>query len=131
MSTSRASLALALTALLSIGLPAQQFPPESARPRFGTSTAAVVVDVIVRDRKGNPITDLTRDDFEVFENGTPQAILDFERVLPAADAGATVRADTTTTTSQSAPAGAGTLQGQSVVAVVFDWLTEQSRVEAW
>ena len=32
------------------------------------------VDVVVRDRLGNPITGLTKDDFEVFENGEPQTI---------------------------------------------------------
>ena len=56
-------------------------PPSSPdRPKFGTSTAAVVVDVIVRDKKGHPVVDLTKDDFEVFENGTVQTLIDFERV---------------------------------------------------
>ncbi len=133
MSTSRVSLALALTALASAGLPAQQFPPDTSRPRFGTSTAAVVVDVIVRDKKGNPVTDLTRDDFELFENGTPQAIADFEAVIPGSvgEPPEGAKAATTLTPDSSPVPGADTLQGQSVVAVVFDWLTEQSRVEAW
>ena len=61
---------------------AQQAAPQPDRPKFGTSTAAVVVDVIVRDKKGNPVVDLTKDDFEVFENGTVQKVIDFERVLP-------------------------------------------------
>jgi hypothetical protein len=34
------------------------------------------VDVVVRDRKGNPVTDLRKDDFELFERGVRQDIAD-------------------------------------------------------
>jgi VWFA-related protein len=40
----------------------------------------VNVDVYVTDKKGNPITDLTADDFELFENRKPVAITNFLRV---------------------------------------------------
>jgi VWFA-related protein len=45
----------------------------------------VNVDVIVTDRAGNPIRGLTRDDFELFEDGKPQTITNFyeERQTPA------------------------------------------------
>jgi VWFA-related protein len=50
----------------------------------------VNIDVTVRDRAGNPVTGLTRDDFEVLENGKPQAISNFfeERGVLAAAGGA-------------------------------------------
>ncbi|MEA2328791.1 MAG: hypothetical protein QOE68_3750, partial [Thermoanaerobaculia bacterium] len=28
------------------------------------------IDVVVRDKAGNPVTGLTKDDFEIFEDGT-------------------------------------------------------------
>ena len=37
----------------------------------------VNLDVYVTDKKGEPVTGLTRDDFEVFENGRPVAISNF------------------------------------------------------
>ncbi len=37
----------------------------------------VNLDVYVTDKKGEPITGLTRDDFEIFENGRPVAISNF------------------------------------------------------
>jgi VWFA-related protein len=43
-----------------------------------SDTRRVVVDIVVTDPKGNPVTTLTRKDFSVFENNTPQTIHDFE-----------------------------------------------------
>jgi VWFA-related protein len=48
----------------------------------------VVLDVVVTDKAGNPVTDLKREDFSVFEDGKQQRIASFEsptaHVLPAA-----------------------------------------------
>ena len=91
----------------------------------------------MRDKKGQPIIDLTRDDFEVFENGQPQQITDFERVLPGSvqpahsDAGAGLQPRATSPTPAAIAASDSTLRGQSVTAIVFDWLAEQPRYEAW
>ena len=38
------------------------------------------VDVVVTDRAGNPITGLTKDDFQLFENGKAQTITNFYEV---------------------------------------------------
>src|SRR5262245_36984604 len=54
--------------------PQQQQPPAQQPPVFRGGTNQVRVDVTVTDRKGDPIRDLTRDDFEVREDGVPQAI---------------------------------------------------------
>src|SRR6185369_184111 len=40
------------------------------------------VDVVVTDKAGNPIVGLNKDDFEIFENGKPQAITNFYEVRP-------------------------------------------------
>jgi len=46
------------------------------------------VDVTVTDRRGHPVTGLTRDDFEIFEDGKPQKVTNFYAIENAA-----VRAD--------------------------------------
>jgi VWFA-related protein len=135
MSVRHLTLAAGLIAMTA-SAPAAQQPGTSQpqRPRFGTSTAAVVVDVIVRDRDGNPVVDLTRDDFEVFENGMPQRLVDFERVLPGSVAQAPESATSNRTADAAAPVtdvSASGLRGQAVTAIVFDWLSEQPRYEAW
>jgi VWFA-related protein len=42
------------------------------QPIFRTGINTVRVDVIVTDRQGNPVTDLTLEDFEIQEDGKPQ-----------------------------------------------------------
>ena len=54
--------------------PAQPPPAGQPPPVFRAGTNQVRVDVTVLDRKGEPVTDLTKDDFEVREDGIPQAI---------------------------------------------------------
>jgi VWFA-related protein len=49
-------------------------PPPQQPPVFKTGTNQVRVDVTVIDRKGDPITDLTKEDFDVREDGIPQTI---------------------------------------------------------
>ncbi len=49
------------------------------------------VDVVVLDRAGNPITGLTKDDFQIFDNGKPQPVTNFyemrSQTLAAAEPG--------------------------------------------
>ena len=83
-------LFLTLALLLSAGSQAQQQavqqqpqqPPEEQPqpPTFRAEINVVRVDVIVTDRDGNPVTDLEADDFEVFEDDTPQTIDSFRLV---------------------------------------------------
>ena len=48
-----------------------------------TTTRAVVVDVSVVDKRGQPVNDLTKADFSILENGKPQKISTFEAIRPA------------------------------------------------
>ncbi len=41
---------------------------------FSTTVKLVVVDCIVTDKNGRPIETLTKDDFQIFEDGKPQQI---------------------------------------------------------
>lgn len=57
--------------------PAEQTPPQ---PVFRSGINLVRVDVIVTDSKGEPVTSLTQDDFEVYEDGERQSIDSFKLV---------------------------------------------------
>jgi len=48
------------------------------------SVRVINVDVVVTDRKGNPIRGLKQDDFQLYENGKPQKITNFYEVNSAA-----------------------------------------------
>ncbi len=52
----------------------------AGQPIFRAGINFVRVDVIVTDRQGNPITDLTQDDFEIIEDDTRQAVETFRLV---------------------------------------------------
>lgn len=65
--------------------PPEQAPPPAAdaagqQPTFRTGINFVRVDVIVTDKQGNPVTDLTQHDFEVTEDNKTQAIETFRLV---------------------------------------------------
>ncbi|PYQ12331.1 MAG: hypothetical protein DMF80_19575 [Acidobacteria bacterium] len=56
-------------------------PPAAAdQPVFRTGTTVVLLDVVIRDKKGRPIPDVTRDEVEVFEEGARQKIEAFRWV---------------------------------------------------
>jgi VWFA-related protein len=59
---------------------AGQPPPADGQPIFRAGINFVRVDVIVTDRSGNPVTDLTQDDFEIAEDGKPQTVETFRFV---------------------------------------------------
>jgi VWFA-related protein len=75
---------LALITLAATTLVAQQSnqqPPTELSKLSETIDVKVInVDVVVTDRKGNPIPNLTKDDFELFENGQPKLISNFYEV---------------------------------------------------
>ncbi len=66
---------LALASLAFVG----QTPPPVQAPVFKTGIRTVVVPVTVTDGDGRFVRDLTREDFEVRDNGRPQAITLFEK----------------------------------------------------
>ncbi len=62
------------------GDPADPEVEQDPQPTFRAGINFVSVDTIVTDRQGNPVDDLTPEDFEVFEDGQPQAIETFKLI---------------------------------------------------
>ena len=68
-------------ALLAAGAAAgAQDPPQapSPPPSFPATAEQVVVDLVVTDKNGGPVTGLARDDFVLSEDGVRQEIQSFE-----------------------------------------------------
>ncbi len=63
---------VAAAGLLTPGIAGQQAPAD--QPTFRTGTRLSTVDVVVTDKKGRHITDLTAADFEVVERGKRQTV---------------------------------------------------------
>jgi VWFA-related protein len=78
---SRVNLAVLLVVLAGVGLTGQTpAPPQSQQPTFKLRVDYVEVDVVASDRQGNLIRDLKKEDFQVLEDGKPQAITTFSLV---------------------------------------------------
>jgi len=55
-------------------------PAVAQNPTVKTTTEEVLLDLIVRDKKGKPITDLKPEDLTVLDNGTKQTLTSFRLV---------------------------------------------------
>lgn len=111
--------------------------PAAAQPtaHFGARTEAVLVDVVVTDRKGRIVTTLGQSDFEVYENDTLQTILTFERHSPQPTAtarnGAVAAGLTTSSNAAAGGSSDSSPQGPSVTALAFDRLSPEGRELAY
>ena len=76
----RFALAALLASLAAAGGAGQQPPPPPQTPTFRAQVEYVEVDALVTDAEGRFVRDLTRDDFQVFEDGRPQTISTFSLV---------------------------------------------------
>ena len=87
---------------------------------------AVLVDIVVRDKRGQPVRDLSPSDFELTEDGVPQTIGSFTPVFE----GAGLRESTAAVAPSggaAAPAGPAVNAGPIVTALVFDRLSPEAR----
>src|SRR6187402_527155 len=66
-----------LASLLVLILAVPSFVDGQQTPAFRSGVNLILVDVTVRDSKGQPVRNLTASDFEILENGKPQAIVTF------------------------------------------------------
>jgi VWFA-related protein len=98
--------------------------PASQNPSFRAGASAVVLDVVIRDKRGQPVRDVQREELTVFEDGGAREIGSFRLVeRTAVPSGATQ------------PKAVGdnlpdALQYPTLVTLVFDHLTQNSRTLA-
>ena len=113
-----AALVLALT---TPGGHAQQPQTQRATGTLTEGVQAVLVDVVVRDRRGQPVRDLTRADIEVLEDGVPQTIGAFTPIFDGQPAPPPAAA------APNVDAPPPVNAGPPLVALVFDRLTPEAR----
>lgn len=125
VSKSKALAAILLFAALMSASAQQQPTPARADKALNEGVTAVLVDVVVRDKRGQPVTDLSPSDFEIVEDGSPQKIGSFTPIFANAPppAPATPVASTDTVAASATAANTGPL----VTALVFDRLGPESR----
>jgi VWFA-related protein len=113
----------------------QQPSPAPETPVFRAETTTVLVDVVVRDKKGHPVRGLTASDFEIYEEGVKQVVDSF-RVVDNLGAEATAAEGTVATapdgglTVTPSPSTPKHTEAPSVLAFVFDRLSPNARAVA-
>lgn len=92
--------------------------PQQAQPAHAlvSQTNLVLVRVIVRDAKGNPVTGLSQKDFKLFDNKKQQTISYFRAELPAVSTPAAAKAPWAAVAQQAAPVSSP----QRFAALFFD-----------
>jgi VWFA-related protein len=111
-----------------------QQPAARADGTVSTGVRAVLVDVVVRDRQGQPVRDLKQSDFEILEDGIAQTVGSFRPVFEFAPAGTAASAAAkpaapATPATTPVPAGPSATDplGPPVTALLFDRLTPEAR----
>jgi VWFA-related protein len=83
---SRITSVVLIAALTAGPLAAQQKTPPSPPPAdlqkltINVDVRVIGIDVVVTDKKGNAVTGLTKDDFQIFENGMEKPISNFYEI---------------------------------------------------
>ncbi len=76
--TSWRTIAGALAGIVAAATLAAQTPQDT--PTFRAGVQMIDVDVVVTDKDGKPVRDLTREDFEIVEHGKSQTIRTFSQI---------------------------------------------------
>jgi VWFA-related protein len=66
--------------MIAMAIQATASPGQSTAPTLQSTARAVALDVAVTDKNGMPISNLTKTDFTVLEDGQPQKIVSFQAV---------------------------------------------------
>jgi len=97
------SILLAAATAFPLAAQSKQSEPELPRLIENIDVRVINVDVVVTDKRGNPIPGLKQEDFEIFENGAPKPISNFFEVaggrpkIDASEVGGNVSEPATTT----------------------------------
>ena len=125
-----AAIALALTS--HAGLSGQSDRPRATQS-FTATTTAILVDVVVRDKSGRLVVDLSADDFAVAEDGVAQQVDSFTRVTRGGGIGVNVAWRTPDQTIAVSPTGeratvatTAAADEESTTALVFGHLSSES-----
>jgi VWFA-related protein len=120
------ALAMATPAGASAG---PQAAPET--PVFGVQTSSVLLDIVVRDKRGKLVRDLTAADFEVYEDNVRQTVDSFRVVnndaADEADAAPAAPAAPGAPAAPEAAAPETAAKAPAVVAFVFDRMSADGR----
>jgi len=112
---------------------AQQPPAARAGGTVDTGVSAVLVDVVVRDKRGMPVKDLQPTDFEVLEDGAPQTIGSFKGIFEDTTAPGGAGETAPATAPPPAAIAAGPRpdpMAPAVTALVFDRLSPEAQALA-
>jgi VWFA-related protein len=136
-------LALVLAITLSAPSPLRPQGPPAPVPTIAVSAAEVSVDFVARDKKGRIVRDLKSNEIEVFEDGVRQEVGLFQlisstlpveeapvAIAPAAAPGAAAGALSVPPAIPATAPPAADVDREAVVALVFDRLGPQARVNA-
>ncbi len=117
------------TALVSY---AQQNQPPAQAPQttIRSTSQEVLLDVVVRDKKGRLVKDVTAKDFEVTDDGVPQTIRSFRLVTAPEAVSGTAVPGSTTPAGEKVPASLDPLRQVRIVTLVFDRLGTDARNNA-
>jgi VWFA-related protein len=91
-----------------------------------SGAAAIVVDAVVRDGKGKPVTDLRKEDFQLLEDGVVQTIGDVTEYV-----GGSPRLGVPGGTAATAAGGGPAPAAPSFTAIVFSRLAPEPRARAY
>ena len=97
----RVALFLLILGLPSISSPQQQASQEE--PTFHSTTRLVVLDVVVTDQAGKPLTNLSQADFTLLEDGAPQSVASFESPKSRPDTPVSITSKSSKAEAKSAP----------------------------
>src|SRR5215207_4378779 len=129
----RAVLVVAITAAASVSIrvSGQQGQGDGRTQPYLSRATAILVDVVVRDKQGQPVLDLKPEEFEIAEDGLPQEIGSFTLVSRGTGIGIGLRVNQDQPTTVLNPTGEtreaeDAWQVPPVVAIVFDALSPEA-----
>ncbi|MBL8187654.1 MAG: VWA domain-containing protein [Acidobacteria bacterium] len=132
----RSLTVLLLIVSLTLSLPFQIAAQDPAQDqKISLKTAEVILDVVVKDKKGRVVKDLTAADFEVNEDGQRQQIESFRLVKREKTTAEAPAAEKKEPAPAVAPKATNLAVGEpeigvSAIAIVFDRLSQDGRTRA-